>query len=318
MESTDTHTDREKSELERTNRCETISDQTSLEQGDYSGITVEISDHSSRKRRTVHQLSDEDISTHEKKRNYELEASVQSLVLQQKETTFDTEKQQDDLKQTSPHRHIHRHRPRPSNTSPKKGLLQRQQGQEAEIKQATCQTKDKADIKSSSSSEIATTATGKQSNPVLENLVQTLLKYPSLFQKDEDGDTILHLAIVHKNINLTFATILAMVRRKQENNKVKGIDIQNELLQTPLHLAVLTCQPSIVEYLMLHEADVNAIDRNGQTALHLACKNADVEDIHALRKITPKDSEKSINVDLKNFEGNKVKNYGYIYIYVTC
>ncbi|CAB4039579.1 B-cell lymphoma 3, partial [Paramuricea clavata] len=72
---------------------------------------------------------------------------------------------------------------------------------------------------------------------------------------------------------------------------------------TPLHLAVLTCQPSIVEYLMLHEADVNAIDRNGQTALHLACKNADVEDIHALRNITPKDSEKSINVDLKNFEG---------------
>lgn len=61
---------------------------------------------------------------------------------------------------------------------------------------------------------------------------------------------------------------------------------------------------------MLHEADVNAIDRNGQTALHLACKNADVEDIHALRKITPKDSEKSINVDLKNFEGKKVKTYG--------
>ncbi|CAB4010649.1 Hypothetical predicted protein [Paramuricea clavata] len=231
-ESTDTHTDREKSELERTNRCETISDQTSsAEQGEYSGITVKISDHSSRKRRTVHQLSDEDISAHEKKRNYDLEASVQSLVLQQKETTSDTEKQQDDLKQnqTSPQRHSHR--PRLSNTctSPKKGLLQRQQGQETEeeTKQATCQTKAKADIKSSSSSEIATT--GKQSNPALENLLQTLLKYSSLFQKDEDGDTILHLAIVHKNINLTFATILAMVRRKKENDK--GINIQNKLLQ---------------------------------------------------------------------------------------
>jgi hypothetical protein len=186
-ESTDTHTDREKSELERTNRCETISDQTSSEQGEYSVITVKKSDHPSRKRRTVHQLH-EDISTHEKKRNYDLEASVQSLVLQQKETTSDTEKQQDDLKQnqTSPHRH----RPRPSNTSPKKGLLRRQQGRqetEEETTQATCQTKAKADIKSSSSSEIATT--GKQSNPALENLLQTLLKYYSLFQKDEDGDT---------------------------------------------------------------------------------------------------------------------------------
>ena len=189
-ESTDTHTDREKSELERTNRCETISDQTSSEQGEYSVITVKQSDHPSRKRRTVHQLH-EDISTHEKKRNYDLEASVQSLVLQQNETTSDTEKQQDDLKQNQTSSHRHSHGPRLSNTSPKKGLLQvqRQQGQETEeeTKQATCQTKAKADIKSSSSSEIATT--GKQSDPALENLLQTLLKYYSLFQKDEDGDT---------------------------------------------------------------------------------------------------------------------------------
>ena len=195
-ESTDTHTDREKSELERTNRCETISDQTSSEQGEYSVITVKKSDHPSRKRRTVHQLH-EDISTHEKKRNYDLEASVQSLVLQQKETTSDTEKQQDDLKQnqTSPHRHRHSHShgPRLSNTSPKKGLLQvqRQQVQETEeeTKQATCQTKPKGDIKSSSSSEIATTHGKQSADPALENLLQTLLKYYSLFQKDEDGDT---------------------------------------------------------------------------------------------------------------------------------
>jgi hypothetical protein len=196
-ESTDTHTDREKSELKRTNRCETISDQTSSEQGEYSVITVKKSDPPSRKRRTVHQLSDEDISAHEKKRNYDLEASVQSLVLQQKETTSDTEKQQDDLKQnqTSPHRHRHSHShgPRLSNTSPKKGLLQvqRQQVQETEeeTKQATCQTKAKADIKSSSSSEIATTHGKQSADPALENLLQTLLKYYSLFQKDEDGDT---------------------------------------------------------------------------------------------------------------------------------
>jgi ankyrin repeat protein len=73
-------------------------------------------------------------------------------------------------------------------------------------------------------------------------------------------------------------------------------------------LAVLTCQPVIVEYLIKHGADVNAIDRNGQTALHLACKNADVEDMRALKKFTPEDREKTIKVDLKNYEGEKVKN----------
>ena len=67
-------------------------------------------------------------------------------------------------------------------------------------------------------------------------------------------------------------------------------------------MAVLTCQPVVVAFLIKNGADVHAIDRNGQTPLHLACKNADVEDIQAMRNAT-KDSENSINVDLKNFEG---------------
>ena len=65
-----------------------------------------------------------------------------------------------------------------------------------------------------------------------------------------------------------------------------------------------------MEHLIKNGADVNAIDRNGQSALHLACKNADVEDIQALRRFTPEDSEKSIKVDLKNYEGKRVKIYG--------
>ena len=72
-------------------------------------------------------------------------------------------------------------------------------------------------------------------------------------------------------------------------------------------MAVLTCQPTIVEFLLEHGAEANVIDRNGQTALHLACKNADLENIQAMRKFKPEDSEKSIKVDLKNYEGKKVK-----------
>ena len=75
---------------------------------------------------------------------------------------------------------------------------------------------------------------------------------------------------------------------------------------------MLTCQPSIVTDLVRHGADVNAADRNGHTALHLACKNADVEDIRALREgmcnrsqTIPEDGGESIEVNLRNFEGEK-------------
>lgn len=73
---------------------------------------------------------------------------------------------------------------------------------------------------------------------------------------------------------------------------------------------MLTCQPVIVEYLLHHGADVSAVDRNGQTALHLACKNADVENIQALRKAIPVDDvKKYLNVDLKNYEGKESRSF---------
>lgn len=43
-------------------------------------------------------------------------------------------------------------------------------------------------------------------------------------------------------------------------------------LQTPLHLAVITHQPGVVEAFLKGGADPGALDRNGQTALHLCCE----------------------------------------------
>lgn len=42
--------------------------------------------------------------------------------------------------------------------------------------------------------------------------------------------------------------------------------------QTPLHLAVITRQPNIVDRLLRAGADPTALDRNGQTAFHLCCE----------------------------------------------
>lgn len=44
------------------------------------------------------------------------------------------------------------------------------------------------------------------------------------------------------------------------------------LLQTPLHLAVITQQREMVDILLRAGADPAALDRNGQTALHLCCE----------------------------------------------
>ena len=168
--STDTHTEKT-SELERTNRLKTINDETSSKQGEYSGITVEKSYQSPRKRRTVRQLTDEDISTREKRRNYDLEASVKTLALEPQGSTSETEKQKDNLSrqyQTSP-------RPSSSNISLEKGLVQRQKEAGEELKQATCQ-----------SSDISTTS--KQSNPI-QNLFLSVFKWPNLHDQDDDGDT---------------------------------------------------------------------------------------------------------------------------------
>ena len=79
--------------------------------------------------------------------------------------------------------------------------------------------------------------------------------------------------------------------------------------QTPLHLSVITCQPVLVGFLIFHGAGVNIPDRNGQTALHLASQNADIECVKAIKHATqtPRYSseyeDEKPDLTLKNFEG---------------
>ncbi|XP_004612177.1 NF-kappa-B inhibitor alpha [Sorex araneus] len=85
-------------------------------------------------------------------------------------------------------------------------------------------------------------------------------------QLTEDGDSFLHLAIIHEEKALTMEVV----------HRVKGdlafVNFQNNLQQTPLHLAVITNQPEIAEALLEAGCDPELRDFRGNTPLHLACE----------------------------------------------
>lgn len=80
----------------------------------------------------------------------------------------------------------------------------------------------------------------------------------------EDGDTILHLSIIHEELHLTQELIDLFPK--------DVLDIQNNLYQTPLHLACYLNQPSVVKSLVKKGASLELQDQHGNTALHVACE----------------------------------------------
>ncbi|KAM9704606.1 NF-kappa-B inhibitor alpha-like isoform 1-T1 [Menidia menidia] len=81
----------------------------------------------------------------------------------------------------------------------------------------------------------------------------------------EDGDTLLHLAVIHE------ATDHALQMIKLSRGQ-SFLNVQNHQRQTALHLAVITEQPQLVEKLLKAGADPLLADNGGNTALHMACK----------------------------------------------
>lgn len=96
------------------------------------------------------------------------------------------------------------------------------------------------------------------------------------YDQDEEGDTLLHLAIIQPNVDFANRAI-------ESTQTSDYLDIQNKMyLHTPLHLAVIMSQPSVVRTLLLSGASTTLRDRNGNTALHLACKRGDAECVRQL------------------------------------
>ncbi|NXQ90300.1 IKBE inhibitor, partial [Nyctibius grandis] len=75
---------------------------------------------------------------------------------------------------------------------------------------------------------------------------------------------LVHLAIIHCIPAVALYCITQLPR--------EVLEIQNDLFQTPLHLAVYLEQPSVIQALIQKGVNPGLQDRNGNTPLHLACE----------------------------------------------
>ena len=127
------------------------------------------------------------------------------------------------------------------------------------------------------------------------------LSQQSFSQQDNDGDTLLHLAVV------------AWPEEKiQDLIEISDLNAINNMRQSPLHIAILANRPNVVDLLVKQPGiKLDCIDRRGNAPIHLACqsglKGAIETMLDKLRAIHAEDGLASSKLDslieLTNFEG---------------
>ncbi|XP_021004881.1 NF-kappa-B inhibitor epsilon isoform X2 [Mus caroli] len=114
----------------------------------------------------------------------------------------------------------------------------------------------------------------------------------------EDGDTLLHLAVIHEAPSVLFCCLAFLPQ--------EVLDIQNNLYQTALHLAVHLDQPDVVRALVLKGASRILQDQHGDTALHVACRRQNLACACCLLEEQPEPGRQPshpLDLQLKNWQG---------------
>ncbi|XP_075939591.1 nuclear factor NF-kappa-B p100 subunit-like isoform X2 [Anarhichas minor] len=96
--------------------------------------------------------------------------------------------------------------------------------------------------------------------------------------QDGNGDTPLHLAIIHQQTGVIQQLIHTLLSSQQQNI----LNTANHLRQTPLHLAVITRQVKVVEVLLRAGADPSLLDKDGRSPIHLAALAGDTATLRPL------------------------------------
>ncbi|XP_004846508.1 NF-kappa-B inhibitor epsilon isoform X2 [Heterocephalus glaber] len=114
----------------------------------------------------------------------------------------------------------------------------------------------------------------------------------------EDGDTLVHLAVIHEAPDVLLCCLALLPQ--------EVLDIQNNLYQTALHLAVHLDQPGAVRALVLKGASLALQDRHGDTALHVACQRQHLACAHCLLEGQPEPGRRPAHpqdLQLQNWQG---------------
>ncbi|XP_052792438.1 NF-kappa-B inhibitor cactus-like [Mya arenaria] len=91
-----------------------------------------------------------------------------------------------------------------------------------------------------------------------------------IYAQDDDGDTRLHVAVLDQD-----ADLISLLIRSSPH--LSWISQQNFLFQSPLHLAVITSHIGAARMLVCAGASWTVHDVNGNTPLHIACRDGHLE-----------------------------------------
>ncbi|VBB31189.1 unnamed protein product [Acanthocheilonema viteae] len=104
----------------------------------------------------------------------------------------------------------------------------------------------------------------------------------ALCYRDEDGDSLLHIVILHMDLPKIYALVEQMLKAEDGCTR-RAFDIPNAAFETPLYLAVQMNRPEVVAYLVEAGANPNhqTASPGQQTPLHCAASNgmAEIVDI---------------------------------------
>ncbi|XP_072122210.1 B-cell lymphoma 3 protein isoform X2 [Mobula birostris] len=116
-------------------------------------------------------------------------------------------------------------------------------------------------------------------------------------RQDEDGDTPLHIAVAQGDVHMVQRLVHLLLLGK------KSLDIYNNLRQTPLHLAVITRHADLTAVLVTGGASPVLLDRNGQSAIHLACEHRCLSCLRSLLGLAHGKGRGAADLDIRNYEG---------------